>query len=110
MGGGHGVPPTSGGASSRALRAQELCDLEPSEGRDQQQNSDVDTQRIPPEVGMGAKKKTMGATTRLPEPLCVCGCVWVLVEKMCHSDLAVLSSEIASEGLLWLPGVGVTFE
>lgn len=38
------------------------------------------------------------------------GLVWALVEKTCHSDLAVLSNEVASEGLLWLPRVGVTFE
>ena len=42
--------------------------------------------------------------------VCVCVCVCVLLEKMCHSDLAVLFNEMVDEGLLWLPGVGVMFE
>lgn len=41
--------------------------------------------------------------------MCVCVHVCVL-QKMCHSDLSVLFNEMAGEGLLWLPGVGVTLE
>lgn len=83
-----GVSPTSDGGSSEALWTQVLCDSEPKGGRAQQLNSDVGTQGLSPYV-------------------CVHVCV---LQKMCHSDLSVLFNEMAGEGLLWLPGVGVTLE
>lgn len=85
-----GISPTSDGGSSEALCTQVLCDSEPKGGRAQQLNSDVGTQSLSPYM-------------------CVHVCVRVL-QKMCHSDLSVLFNEMAGEGSLWLPGVGVTFE
>lgn len=83
-----GVSPTSDGGSSEALWTQVLCDSEPKGGRARRLNSDVGTQSLSPYV---------------------CAHVCAL-QKMCHSDLSILFNEMAGEGLLWLPGVGVTFE